>query len=93
MSFQRAFHWYHSHADPIWPDSTFNKDLLFENFDIWRNKHGRRPQSLSFAICGDRFMKIWRYLMVTQKGMQLTILKPVETEYWDWLWRTKIIVW
>ncbi len=24
MSFQRAFQWYQSHADPIWPDGTFN---------------------------------------------------------------------
>ncbi len=24
MSFSRAFQWYHSHLDPIWPDSTFN---------------------------------------------------------------------
>jgi hypothetical protein len=23
MSFLRAFQWYHSHADPIWPDGTF----------------------------------------------------------------------
>ncbi len=23
MSFYRAFQWYHSHADPIWPDGTF----------------------------------------------------------------------
>jgi hypothetical protein len=25
MSFSRAFQWYHSYADPIWPDGTFNK--------------------------------------------------------------------
>ncbi len=24
MSFSRAFQWYHSHLDPIWPDGTFN---------------------------------------------------------------------
>ncbi len=23
MSFSRAFQWYHSHLDPIWPDGTF----------------------------------------------------------------------
>ncbi len=27
MSFSRAFQWYHSHLDPIWPDGTF-KDLI-----------------------------------------------------------------
>jgi hypothetical protein len=27
MSFQRAFQWYRSHADPIWPDGTFNKSM------------------------------------------------------------------
>ncbi len=24
MSFSRPIQWYHSHADPIWPDDTFN---------------------------------------------------------------------
>ncbi len=24
MSFSRPIQWYHSHADPVWPDSTFN---------------------------------------------------------------------
>ncbi len=24
MSFSRPIQWYHSHADPIWPDGTFN---------------------------------------------------------------------
>ncbi len=24
MSFSRAFQWYHSHLDLIWPDGTFN---------------------------------------------------------------------
>jgi hypothetical protein len=23
MNFSRPIQWYHSHADPIWPDSTF----------------------------------------------------------------------
>jgi hypothetical protein len=27
MSFSRPFQWYHSHADPIWPDGTFNPIL------------------------------------------------------------------
>ncbi len=30
MSFSRPIQWYHSHADPIWPDGTFKafgKDL------------------------------------------------------------------
>jgi hypothetical protein len=25
MSFSRPIQWYNSHADPIWPDSTFKK--------------------------------------------------------------------
>ncbi len=25
MSFWRPIQWYHSHADPIWPDSTFHE--------------------------------------------------------------------
>ncbi len=24
MFFSRPIQWYHSHADPIWPDDTFN---------------------------------------------------------------------
>ncbi len=28
MSFSRAFQWYHSHLDPIWPDGTFNNLAL-----------------------------------------------------------------
>jgi hypothetical protein len=36
MSFWRAFQLYHSHADPIWPDGTFNfsshRNILFEKF-------------------------------------------------------------
>jgi hypothetical protein len=28
MSFSRAFQWYHSHLDPIWPDGTFKLALL-----------------------------------------------------------------
>ena len=27
MSFSRPFQWYHSHADPIWPDGTFKMFL------------------------------------------------------------------
>ncbi len=29
MTFLRPIQWYHSHADPVWPDGTFN----------WRGKH------------------------------------------------------
>ncbi len=36
MSFSRPIQWYHSHADPIWPDSTFK----------------RNPRSSSFLISG-----------------------------------------
>ncbi len=25
MFFSRPIQWYHSHADPIWPDGTFNE--------------------------------------------------------------------
>jgi hypothetical protein len=27
MSFSRPIQWYHSHADPIWPDGNFNDDV------------------------------------------------------------------
>jgi hypothetical protein len=34
MSFSRAFQWYHSHLDPIWPDGTFKSFTYFpENVD------------------------------------------------------------
>ncbi len=29
MFFSRSIQWYHSHADPIWPDNTFN--LLYDH--------------------------------------------------------------
>ncbi len=29
LSFSRPIHWYHSHADPIWTDGTFNDDAVF----------------------------------------------------------------
>ncbi len=29
MSFSRPIHWYHSHADPIWPDGTFKFPVPF----------------------------------------------------------------
>jgi hypothetical protein len=36
MSFSRPIQWYHSHADPIWPDGDFNDDVtllvLLPNF-------------------------------------------------------------
>ncbi len=25
MSFSRSIQWYHTHADPIWPDGTFKE--------------------------------------------------------------------
>ncbi len=28
MSFSRLIQWYHSHADPIWPDGTFKYECL-----------------------------------------------------------------
>ncbi len=28
MSFSRPIQWYHSHAVPIWPDGTFNRNLM-----------------------------------------------------------------
>ncbi len=31
MSFWSAFQWYHSHADPIWPDGTF-KDVVSDSW-------------------------------------------------------------
>ncbi len=32
MTFLRPILRYHSHADPIWPDSTF-KEVIYKNFD------------------------------------------------------------
>ncbi len=31
MSFSRPIQWYHSHADPICPDGTFNASLYINN--------------------------------------------------------------
>ncbi len=37
MSFKRAFQWYHSHADPIWPDGTF-KMKFFLMFTVYGSR-------------------------------------------------------
>jgi hypothetical protein len=29
MSFSRPIQWYHSQADPIWPDGTFKGKIIF----------------------------------------------------------------
>ncbi len=31
MSFSRPIQWYHSHADPIWPDGTFKSRIWIRN--------------------------------------------------------------
>ncbi len=31
MSFSRPTQWYHSHADPIWPDGTFKSSAADKN--------------------------------------------------------------
>ncbi len=35
MSFSSSIQWYHPHADPIWPDGTFNPILLL---DTWSRR-------------------------------------------------------
>ncbi len=30
MSFSRPVQWYHSHADPIWPDGTFKAEIVYQ---------------------------------------------------------------
>jgi hypothetical protein len=41
MSFKRAFQWYHSHADPIWPDGTSNgtNNHLGRTDQQWQTKY------------------------------------------------------
>jgi hypothetical protein len=34
MLFSRPIQWYHSHADPIWPDGTFEVKILFLLFAV-----------------------------------------------------------
>jgi hypothetical protein len=31
MSFSRPFQWYHSHADPIWPNGTFKRKVFYSS--------------------------------------------------------------
>ncbi len=42
MFFSRPIQWYHSHADPIWPDGTF-KSLFF---NIVISKHWQAMYSI-----------------------------------------------
>jgi hypothetical protein len=38
MSFPRPIKWFHSHADPIWPDGTFNKSAKLLSFEGIRKR-------------------------------------------------------
>ncbi len=35
MSFSRAFQWYHSHLDPIWPDGTFKSRYVLYSVSVF----------------------------------------------------------
>jgi hypothetical protein len=44
MSFSRTILWYHSHADTIWPDGTFNyKRNIFISFFIQNGANSAKP--------------------------------------------------
>ncbi len=43
MCFKRAFQWYHSHADPIWPDGTFNTCTIYSCLWTDGSELGRNP--------------------------------------------------
>ncbi len=48
MCFLRPIQWYHSHADPIWPDSTFNtNDKLWNKFLNFFRNNGRENSTLT----------------------------------------------
>jgi hypothetical protein len=42
MSFPRPTHWYHSHSDLIWPDSTFNNLTAFHFLNTSMSSPGIR---------------------------------------------------
>jgi hypothetical protein len=55
MSFTRPIQWYHSHADPIWPDGTFkNRNWLIQSedqkgigrFNYWTFRHLSKAELL-----------------------------------------------
>ncbi len=37
MFFSRPIQWYHSHADPIWPDGTFKSNANRQDVKIIKN--------------------------------------------------------
>ncbi len=50
MSFSRAFQWYHSHLDPIWPDGTFN--LYFQLIITFlRQRRQKRDSFILPVVC------------------------------------------
>ncbi len=51
MSFLRAFQWYHSPADPIWPDGTFKGQILQKKYKV---------EKFTFlSVFMDIFSKLW----------------------------------
>ncbi len=62
MSFSRPIHWYHSHADPIWPDDTFKSEFMPRNLD-W-NCRSRIPSLFLFCLFVDHFLD-WDFLQAS----------------------------
>jgi hypothetical protein len=51
MSLSRSIQWYHSHADPIWPDGTFNILCTKEvNMDACMVRNIRQSQAVGAPL-------------------------------------------
>ncbi len=60
MSFSRAIQWYHSHADPIWPDGTFKPAQEWEQLSRKQAKLRHACMARSMFRWASNTQCIWR---------------------------------
>jgi hypothetical protein len=73
MSFLRPIQWYHSHADPIWPDGTFkNPTFRGQATHCWRPRWWRVPGTRAGPLLSSP--AVWRPLV-----LRFPFLRPPPT--------------
>jgi hypothetical protein len=74
MSFSRPIQCYHSHADPIWPDSTFKKssETDFSIIPKQKKKHGNRVP-IRYVFRENLNIKFYSKHIIFSSNMEQTI--------------------
>ncbi len=91
MSFSRAFQWYHSHLDPIWPDGTFKgkrHDIIIffegpknQKSTFWISADGFHNYWLSFCGKNPLCLPLWNLLLIV-KILPLTLFIKLFVAFW-----------